>query len=172
MPKHCPSPTINSTWRSSMSGAMFATRPEPAASEMARVCRQGGLIAMANWTPEGFVGKTFQLTTKYAPMPPGLHPPFLWGDDRVARQRFGDKASSYETHRRELLFDYPFGPAEAVAFHREHLGPTRTAFARLDEVGQRQLAAEMVKLYAENNEGDDHHIKIKSEYLEVRVIKA
>ncbi len=156
----------------SMFGAMFAPRPELAASEMARVCRQGGLIAMANWTPDGFVGKTFQLTTSYAPMPPGLYPPVLWGDDRVARQRFGDKASSFETHRRELLFDYPFGPAEAVAFHREYLGPTRAAFARLDEEGQRKLAADMLKLYTDKNEGDDSHTKIKSEYLEVRVIKA
>lgn len=73
----------------SMFGAMFAPRPERVASELARVCRQGGTIAMANWTPEGFVGKTFNLTSRYVPPPDGVPAPVLWG------QRKGCKGATW-----------------------------------------------------------------------------
>ena len=76
-----------------MFGAMFAPRPELVAAEMLRVCRPGGLIAMANWTPTGFVGRTFAATAKHAPPPPGLPAPVLWGDEATVRQRFGDRKS-------------------------------------------------------------------------------
>ena len=79
-----------------MFGAMFAPRPEQVAAELLRVCRPGGLIAMANWTPEGFVGKTFQLTAKLAPPPPGVPAPVLWGDEDTVRQRFSKEVSEPE----------------------------------------------------------------------------
>lgn len=66
-----------------MFGAMFAPRPERAASELARVCRRGGMIAMANWTPEGFVGKVFSLTSRYVPPPEGIPAPVLWDNERL-----------------------------------------------------------------------------------------
>src|SRR6266446_4160495 len=71
-----------------MFGAMFAPRPDRVAAELARVCKPGGLIAMANWTPEGFVGKSFQVTTEMVPPPTGLPAPALWGNEQVVRQRF------------------------------------------------------------------------------------
>ncbi len=156
----------------SMFGAMFAPRPEKCAAELARVCRPGGLIAMANWSPQGFIGKSFQISSGFAPLPPGVPAPTLWGDEQVARERFGSAARSHETHLRELVFDYPFSPAETVRFHREHLGPARTTYARLDEAGRQQLTAAMEQLYAEHNEGGENRTRIRAQYLEVRVHRA
>jgi SAM-dependent methyltransferase len=156
----------------SMFGAMFAPRPERTAAQLARVCRPGGIIAMANWTPEGFIGQSFQLTSRFAPLPPGVPAPVLWGEEQTARERFGSLARSFEANRRELMFEYPFSPAETVQFHRTYLGPIQAAFARLDPGGQRQLASEMEKLYSERNEGDSDRTAVRAEYLEIRVQRA
>ena len=75
----------------SMFGAMFAPRPEVVAAELLRVCRPGGLIAMGNWTPEGFVGQMFQITARHSPPPPGMLPPSLWGVEKVVTERLGGK---------------------------------------------------------------------------------
>jgi SAM-dependent methyltransferase len=99
-----------------MFGAMFARRVESVASELVRVCKPGGLIAMANWTPEGFAGKTFRLTGKFAPPPPGVLPPTLWGDEETVRQRLSDGISSLTMTRTRIPFKYPFGPREVVSF--------------------------------------------------------
>jgi SAM-dependent methyltransferase len=153
----------------SMFGAMFAPRPEVVAAELLRVCRPGGLIAMGNWTPEGFVGQMFQITARYAPPPPGMLPPSLWGVEEMVTERLGGKAR-LEMTRRELLFDYPFAPSEAVAFFRKYFGPTQTTFARLDEVGQRALADELTQHWIRNNLGDANRTEIKAEYLEVHAV--
>jgi ubiquinone/menaquinone biosynthesis C-methylase UbiE len=154
----------------SMFGAMFAPRPEVVAAELKRVCRPGGLIAMGNWTPEGFVGQMFQITARHAPPPPGMQPPSLWGVEKVAAERLGagpGKIAHLETTKQELHFDYPFGPAEAVAFFRKYFGPTQTTFARLDEPAQKALADDLTQHWAKKNIGDANHTVIKAEYLEV-----
>ena len=159
----------------SMFGAMFAPRPEVVASELKRVCRPGGLIAMGNWTPEGFVGQMFQITARHAPPPPGMQPPTLWGVEKVVAERLATgagKIARLETSKRELLFDYPFGPADAVAFFRKYFGPTQTTFARLDEPAQKALAADLTQHWAKNNLGDANHTVIKAEYLEVHATMA
>jgi len=159
----------------SMFGAMFAPRPEVVASELKRVCRAGGLIAMGNWTPEGFVGQMFQITARHAPPPPGMQPPSLWGVEKVVAERLATgagKIARLETNKRELLFDYPFGPADAVAFFRKYFGPTQTAFARLDEPAQKALAADLTQHWAKKNLGDANHTVIKAEYLEVHATMA
>src|SRR5207248_8306138 len=81
----------------SMFGAMFAPRPERVSSELIRVCRHSGVIAMANWTPTGFAGKLFALNTRYVPPPQGVPPPVLWGDEQVVRERFGTAVSRLDT---------------------------------------------------------------------------
>jgi len=151
----------------SMFGAMFAPRPEIAASELLRVCRSGGLIGMANWTPGGFVGQSTAITARHVPPPPDVPSPFLWGDPSVAAKRFGSSAR-VETTKRELLFDFPFGPVETVEFFRKYFGPTQTAFARLDAAGQKALADDLTNHWASHNEGDAQHTVVKAEYLEVR----
>ena len=155
----------------SMFGAMFAPRPDVVASELLRVCRPGGLIAMGNWTPEGFVGQMFNITSQHAPPPPGMLPPSLWGVEKVVTERLGGKAR-LEMTKQHLLFDYPFAPSEAVAFFRKYFGPTQMTFARLDEAGQRALAADLTAHWTKNNVGDANHTLIKAEYLEVHAIVA
>jgi SAM-dependent methyltransferase len=150
----------------SMFGAMFAPRPEVVASELLRVCRPGGLIAMGNWTPGGFVGQMFQITSRHVPPPPGMPSPLLWGDEKVVAERLGGK-TRLEISRQHLLFDYPFPPSEAVAFFKKYFGPTKTTFARLDEAGQQALAADLTAHWTKNNLGDATHTVVKAEHLEV-----
>jgi ubiquinone/menaquinone biosynthesis C-methylase UbiE len=159
----------------SMFGAMFAPRPEVVASELKRVCRPGGLVAMGNWTPEGFVGQMFQITARHAPPPPGMPPPTLWGVEEVVAERLGAgerKITRLETSKRDMLLDYPFGPADAVAFFRKYFGPTQTTFARLDEPAQKALAEDLTRHWAKNNQGDANHSVMKAQYLEVHAALA
>ena len=154
-----------------MYGAMFAPRPERVAAELSRVCKRGGLIAMANWTPGGFVGKSFEITAKLVPPPP-VPAPVLWGDESVVRQRFGDKVSELRCTVRKVQFSFPFPAKEVVAFFRQYFGPTQLAFSKLDEAGQAQLAALMEAHWAEHNTATDGTTSVIGEYLEVRAIRA
>lgn len=155
-----------------MFGAMFAPRPEQVAAELLRVCRAGGLIAMANWTPQGFVGKTFQFMSKMAPPPPGIPAPTLWGDEETVRQRFAKKVSNLSLTRRKTSFDYPFPPNEVVAFFRQYFGPTQVAFKRLDPNGQAALASGLESLWKEHNRAGNDSMSVEVEYLDVRAIRA
>jgi SAM-dependent methyltransferase len=155
-----------------MFGAMFAPRPERVTAELLRVCKPGGVIAMANWTPEGFVGKTFQVTSRMLPPPPGLAAPVLWGDEATVRQRFSSGVSSLTTNRRRFWFHYPFSPRETVDFFRQYFGPTQVAFSRLDHASQAALSAQMESLWAEHNAADDGTTRVETEYLDVRAIRA
>jgi SAM-dependent methyltransferase len=150
---------------------MFAPRPEKVASELIRVCRPGGIIAMANWTPQGFVGKTFQATAKLVPPPP-VPPPILWGEESVVRQRLGQGTSDVSCTRQHTHFQYPFSPKETVAFFRRFFGPTQMAFSKLDEAGQAALAAQLELLWMEHNTANDGTTAVKGEYLEVRAVRA
>jgi SAM-dependent methyltransferase len=155
-----------------MFGAMFAPRPERVASELIRVCRPGGLIAMANWTPEGFVGKSFQITAEMVPPPEGLPAPTLWGNEQMVRQRFAHGTSKLSLTRHKAVFDYPFSPKEVVGFFRRYFGPTQATFSRLDEQGQSQLASRLESLWAEHNTASDGRTRVEAEYLDVRAIRA
>jgi ubiquinone/menaquinone biosynthesis C-methylase UbiE len=155
----------------SMYGAMFAPRPEVVAAELARVCRPGGMIAMANWTPEGFVGKSFAVTGRLAPPPVELPKPVLWGTEAAAKQRFAAVGCAVETFRRALYFKYPFPPARVVEFFREYFGPTQVAYSRLDDAGKAAMTAEMEKLWTDHNEGPAGESHVRAEYLEVRANK-
>ena len=84
-----------------MFGAMFAPRPELVVVELSRVCRPGGLIALANWTPEGSVGKMFALTSRHVPPPEGIPPPILWGKEEVVRERFAKVGRAVRVFSRE-----------------------------------------------------------------------
>jgi ubiquinone/menaquinone biosynthesis C-methylase UbiE len=156
----------------SMFGAMFAPRPERVASELARVCRQGGTIVMANWTPEGFVGKTFILTGRYVPPPQGMPAPVLWGVENVVQERLGKYTSKTEMARRAISFDYPFPPRQVVQFFRDYFGPTQMAFSKLDAAGQSALAADLEKAWSEHNKGEDGRTLVSAEYLEVTATRA
>ena len=153
----------------SMFGAMFAPRPHLVAAELSRVCRPGGIIAMANWTPGGFIGRVFAVGAKYIPPPEGIPAPVEWGDENVVQQRFGKYASEIRTTPRLAEFDFPFPPSQVVRFFREYFGPTKLAFERLDTQGQASYAADLENLWAKHNEGDSERTHIRGEYLEVIV---
>lgn len=155
----------------SMFGAMFAPRPEKVAAELLRVCKPGGIIAMANWTPQGFVGKSFQLTAKMV-TPPPVPPPVLWGDENVVQQRLGGGTKHVKCTRQHAHFAYPFTPKETVDFFRRYFGPTQMTFARLDEPGQKALAAQLETLWAEHNTAKDGTTQVAAEYLDVRAIRS
>lgn len=156
----------------SMFGAMFAPRPERVATELLRVCKRGGLIAMANWTPTGFVGKSFRATAELAPPPPGIQPPVLWGDPQVVRQRFSNGVADITTTPRMAQFAFPFQPREVVGFFRKYFGPTQMSFSRLDEAGQTKLAETLEQLWNEHNQAKDGTTSVAAEYLEILVTKA
>lgn len=150
----------------SLVGAMFAPRPDLVASELTRVCRPGGRIAMANWTPQGFVGQMFQTIAKYI-APNGMPSPVLWGDEGIVRQRFYKQIIDVKCTLRFYRFEYPFGPKMVVQFFRDHYGPMARAFASLDEQGQEQLERELIALWTQHNSGTGNGTIVDSEYLEV-----
>jgi len=155
-----------------MFGAMFAPRPERVAEELVRVAKPGGTIAMANWTPEGFVGKSFRTTAQLVPPPPGIPAPVLWGDEKVVRERFGNRVSDLRAERRTARFEYPFSPEKVVEHFREYFGPTKMAFSRLEESGQKQLATAIESLWREHNLASDGTTHVEAEYLEVKAVRA
>jgi hypothetical protein len=141
-------------------------------AEMLRVCKPGGFIAMANWTPEGFVGKSFQITSKLLPPPPSLPAPVLWGDEATVSQRFSAGVSDLQMTRQRFWFHYPFSPAGTVDFFRQYFGPTRVAFSRLDSARQADLSAQMEALWAAHNRATDGTTRVEAEYLEVKAVRA
>ena len=156
----------------SMFGAMFGPRPEVVAAELARVARPGGVIAMANWPPDGFVARQFALGNRYAPPPEGLPAPVLWGDDAVVRQRLGSYASKIQTKIQPVSFEFPMPPGEVVEFFRRYFGPTQVAFSRLPADAQKAYMAELENLWNESNEAGGERTTVRAEYLEVIATRA
>lgn len=151
----------------SLYGAMFAPRPARVAAELLRVCRPGGIVAMGNWTKEGFVGTMFKTFARFL-MPPDMPSPLLWGDESVVRERFGSGASNLALTRVRYRFDYPFGPADVVEFFREYYGPATRAFATLGEAEQAALRAELVQLWTDANTATaEGRTIVDAEYLHV-----
>src|SRR5580765_3489441 len=154
-----------------MFGAMFAPRPDVTGAELIRVCKSGGLIAMANWTPGAFTGEMFKTNAKHVPPPPGMPSPILWGTEDAVRERLADGISDLQMTPRKIQFTYPFGPTDVVEHFRMYFGPTQKAFESLDADGQNALRADLEGLWAENNQATDGTTRVESEYLEVRAKK-
>ena len=150
-----------------MFGAMFAPRPDVVAAELARVCKPGGTIAMANWTPDSFVGQQFALGNRYVPAPEGVPPPVFWGREEVVRERLGSYASEIKLTRQAATFEIPLPAREVVAFFRQHFGPTVVAFSRLDAAQQAAYTADLEKLWLDHNQSGPDRTSVRGEYLEV-----
>jgi SAM-dependent methyltransferase len=155
----------------SLIGAMFAPRPELVAAELIRVCRSGGVVAMANWTGGGFVGKMFKTIAKHI-APSGMPSPVLWGDEPTVHERFRNGIARLECSRHMYELSYPFSPADAVEFFRENYGPMTRAFASLGEEAQQQLRGELTELWTHNNRASDGTTKVDAEYLQVLAVRA
>jgi SAM-dependent methyltransferase len=150
----------------SLLGAMFAPRPDRVAAELTRVCRPGGLIAMANWTPGGFIGQMFKTISQHI-APSGMPAPVLWGDEATVRERLRGGISDLKFAHQVYHFDYPFPPDRVVEFFRTNYGPMTRAFASLDDEGQEKLRKDLVALWSANNKSDGNTTRVDAEYLEV-----
>jgi ubiquinone/menaquinone biosynthesis C-methylase UbiE len=152
----------------SMYGVMFAPRPQVIVEELLRVTRSGGLVALANWTPEGFIGKMFEVFKRHLPPPPpGIPSTMLWGDEDTVRERL-QGFSEVKCTRRIARMAYPFPPSETVEFFRQYYGPTQKAFSMLDENRQKQLRADLVTLQTQHNTAaSSAETEALAEYLEI-----
>jgi SAM-dependent methyltransferase len=151
----------------SIFGAMFAPRPERVAAELTRVCRAGGIIAMANWTAEGFIGQMFKTFARFI-APPGMPAPVLWGNETAVQERLGGSLSDLRLTRVIYRFDYPFPPADVVEFFRQNYGPTTRAFAALGDADRTALRTALVDLWTRHNQATDAtRTLVDAEYLEV-----
>ena len=154
----------------SLVGAMFAPRPDLVASELMRVCKPGGKIAMANWTAQGFVGQMFKVIARYI-APNGMPSPVLWGDQATVHERFREGVLDLRCTYRFYQLEYPFPPEVVVDFFREHYGPMSRAFGALSPEGQVQLKADLVALWSAHNRGVGNATLVDAEYLEVIAIR-
>lgn len=157
----------------SMFGVMFTPRPTIATAEMSRVTRPAGRVAMANWTPEGFIGKMFQVFKAHLPPPPaGVPSPLGWGDEAAVRSRLRHGFGDVRLTRRIALMRYPFPPAETVEFFRQYYGPTQKAFDALDSTGRAALRRDLVALQTAHNIAlTPGTTEVAAEYLEVVAVR-
>jgi SAM-dependent methyltransferase len=155
----------------SIYGVMFAPDHRRAASELARVCRSGGRIALACWTPDGFIGETFRLFSRFLPPTSGLQPPVLWGDEAYQRELFGESAASVTAYPRTAIFRYR-SAEENVEFFRTYYGPTLRAFEALPAEQQAALNDGLIALVQryDRNAGSGP-VAIAADYLETVIVR-
>ena len=147
-------------------GSIFAPDPEKTAAEMARVCRRGGKIAIAVWTPDGMLGKLFRLLARYSPPEAQVDQPVSWGDETVLKQRLGPYVSDVQIYRQAVRFRSP-SPALWTDFMKTHFGPAILAFKHSEGDAQRKLTLEMTDLMRDHNKSPNGTALGESEYLEV-----
>ncbi len=150
-------------------GVMFAPNQEQAASELIRVCRPGGKIGLANWTPEGFIGRLFKAIGRYVPPAPGVKSPALWGTKGRLDDLFGAKATvAVET--KDFAFRYK-SPKHWVEVFRTYYGPVLKAFAAIDPKAGEALETDLYTLLDEFNVAKDGTLVVPSAYLEVVITR-
>jgi len=152
-------------------GAMFAPNQARAADELVRVCRPGGRIGMANWTPEGYIGGMFMTVAKHAPPPPGIDPPSLWGTEEQLGELFGGRISSLDVCRRTQTYRYR-SFEHFLDFFRTYFGPMKVAFERVGADGADALVDDLRELVARFDRDGDRAMIVDSEYLEVVAVRA
>jgi SAM-dependent methyltransferase len=152
-------------------GAIFAPDPEKTAAEMSRVCRSGGKIAMAVWTPEGMLGKLFRLLARYSPPSARVEQPVLWGDEAILRKRLAPYVTDIRIRRAAVRFRSP-SPQDWVEFMRTYFGPAILAFGSSSPDAQRELAGEMEGLMSQYNRSPNKTALGESEYLDVVATRA
>ena len=150
-------------------GVMFTPNQEQAARELLRVCRPGGKIGLANWTPESFIGQLFKTMGKYIPPAPGVKSPALWGNKAHLESLFGQMASVSVTSK-NFAFRYKSAKHWVEIFH-SYYGPVLKAFAAIDAEARDALEADLYGLLDKFNVAQDGTLVVPSEYLEVVVTK-
>jgi ubiquinone/menaquinone biosynthesis C-methylase UbiE len=151
-------------------GVMFTPNQAQAASELARVCKRGGRIGLASWTPEGFIGQVFKTLGKYLPPPAGAKSPALWGKRAALDEMLGSQASSIRAEPRLFNFRYK-SPEHFLEVFKTFYGPVLKAFAALDAASQQDLHNDLYALIVRMNKSGDATMVVPSEYLEVVITK-
>jgi SAM-dependent methyltransferase len=146
-------------------GVMFTPNQEKAAAEIARVCKPGGRIGLANWTPESFVGGIFKAIGRYIPPAAGVKPPSAWGTEERLRELFAGRYASIQAPRRNFIFRYR-SPQHWLDTFRTYYGPMHKAFAALDAAKQASLAEDLLDLARRFNTAKDGGMLVPGEYLE------
>ncbi len=152
-------------------GVMFTADHEQAARELVRVSKPGGRIALANWTPEGFIGELFRVVARHVPPPAGAPSALRWGTRRGLDDLFGDYASAFQIERKLFNFRY-LSPAHFIDVFRRYYGPTFKAFAALDEAGQAALSADIEVALRKFDRGGGSSLVVPAEYLEIVIQRA
>ncbi|MGE0288951.1 MAG: class I SAM-dependent methyltransferase [Bradyrhizobium sp.] len=150
-------------------GVMFTANHPRAASELLRVCRPGGKIGLASWTPEGFIGNLLKIVVKFVPPPPGVKSPVMWGKKDYLEEIFGREVT-IAAQSRQYTFRYK-SPEHFLDIFRTYYGPTHKAFAAIDAAAQDQLAADLIALMNDFNAAKDGTLVIPSEYLEIVITR-
>jgi ubiquinone/menaquinone biosynthesis C-methylase UbiE len=151
-------------------GVMFTPHQAQAASELARVCRPGGRIGMANWTPDGFIGQMFKTLGRHVPPPAGLQPPSLWGVEAHLRSLFDELAARVTVTPRIFNFRYR-SAAHFIEVFRTWYGPIHKAFAALPADGAAALERDLTELLNRLNPAGATSLVVPSEYLEVVITR-
>jgi SAM-dependent methyltransferase len=155
----------------SIYGVMFAPNHQLAATELVRVCRRGGRIALACWTPDGFIGETFRLFSRFLPPTPGLQPPILWGDEAYQRELFGESAAAVTAYPRTAILRYRTAQ-ENVEFFRTFYGPTLRAFEALPADRQAALNDNLIALVQQyDRNAGSGPVAIAADYLETVIVR-
>lgn len=151
-------------------GCMFAPNPPRVASEMLRVCKPGGKIGMANWTPDGFIGQLFKTIGKHVPPPAGVTSPALWGTRALLGDLFQGEAKNIHAEQRQFVMRYR-SPEHWLDVFKTYYGPVLKAFAALDADKQPALADDLLALIARFNRADDGTMVAPSEYLQIVITR-
>jgi SAM-dependent methyltransferase len=150
-------------------GVMFTPKQEQAANELIRVCRPGGKIGLASWTPESFIGELFRTMGRYVPPAPGVKSPALWGSEAHLAGLFSSKAS-IAAERKIFVFRYR-SPAHWVEVFRAYYGPVLKAFAAIDPPAREALEADLHALIGQFNTADDGTLLVPGEYLQAVITR-
>jgi SAM-dependent methyltransferase len=151
-------------------GVMFTPNQDRAASELLRVCKPGGKIGLANWTPDGFIGQVFKAVGKHMPPPAGLKSPILWGTRARLDELFGPHASAIEAPPRDFIFRYRSAQHWIDVF-KAYYGPIHKTIAALPPPGQAALLDDITTLIGRFNTAKDGTMVVPGEYLEVVIAK-
>ena len=154
----------------SIFGVMFTADHERAAAEMLRVCRKGGRIGLANWTPDGFIGQLFKIVGKYVPPPAGVAPAVSWGTRARLGELFGRQALAIDAHPRNFVFRYR-SPEHWLEVFKLVYGPMVKTFAALQPKAQAELTTELLALVQRCNRAQDRSMVVPSEYLEIVITR-
>ena len=152
-------------------GAMFAPDQQATASELLRVCKPGGKIALASWTPPGFIGRLCKLIGSHMSAAPGFQAPANWGREEWIREHFEPHASEIRILWKAFNFRY-HSPEHYVDVFRTYYGLTRKAFEKVGPEGEKALHDDMCNLCREFDIATDGTLCAASDYAEVVIVKA